>query len=313
MDERKRNVQIYLDAVWTLNILLDLMLLMLTRALAHDRTPFIRVLAGAFVASVIVPVTIYYPDSFLGTLLGKLLFSLCIMFSAFSFISVRRLFKQLLLFYFLTFSIGGTLTGLHFMMNQPFAITSGGVMTLSSGYGDPVSWLFIVLGFPFVWLFSKRRMEQHAGEKIRYDQIHRTMITIRGLSVSAAGYLDSGNQLSDPLTRYPVIVGDEALMKSWFTDEEWTSLKTACEQLDLSRLPEKWLDQIKMIPYQGVEGTSRFLFALRPESVTIQYEQHVITADQVYIGIQFGRMTDDGSYNCLLQPRLVQQAIVYTA
>lgn len=306
-------MQIYLDAVWTLNILLDLMLLLLTKALMNDKTSHRRTVFGAFVASLIVPITIYDPNSFFTTVFGKLIFSILIVRSAFHFVSLKRMAKQLLLFYFLTFSVGGGLTGLHFMMNQPFALSAGGVMTLSSGYGDPVSWLFILVGFPLVWLFTKKRMDQHASEKVRYDQMYLADIKICGKTVSTTGYIDSGNQLVDPLSRHPVLIGDEMLMKNWFLDDEWALLKPACEKMDLALIPDAWKDRIRMIPYQGVEGKSQFLFALRPEQVTIHYGNQKIISDKLLIGIQFGMMTHDQSYHLLLHPQLIKQAIAYSA
>jgi len=306
-------VQIYLDAVWLLDLLLDWMLLLLAKALSRDGTSHPRVFIGAVIASLIVPLTLFYPETFLTTVAGKILFSILIILTAFRFKSIKRSGKQLLLFYFLTFSIGGGLTGLHFMLNQPFAMHSGGIMTMNSGYGDPVSWLFILIGFPIVLFFSKRRMEDHASEKLRYDEIHPVRIQIAGQDKTVPGYIDSGNQLNCPMTKKPVVIGDASLMKTWLTSEEMLELKAASEKMDPERIPLRLQHLVQLIPYQGVDGSTSFVCALRPDFIEIMYEDKLIRADKVLIGIQFGSMTADKTYQCLLHPQLIQQSLVYSA
>src|SRR5699024_12775420 len=61
-----------------LNYFLDLMLLMLTGAMVKERVTKRRLLFGAFVASLIVPLSLYFPNSFLTSIVGKLLYSLLI-------------------------------------------------------------------------------------------------------------------------------------------------------------------------------------------------------------------------------------------
>ncbi|GAB3067914.1 sigma-E processing peptidase SpoIIGA [Virgibacillus ainsalahensis] len=304
---------IYLDAVWTLNLFLDMMLLMLTQALARDSTGKLRIVFGAFIASLLVPISIYFPDSFVSSTAGKFLYSVFIIFCAFGFININRLLKLLLLFYFTTFAIGGGLIAVHFLFQNPVGISVNGLVTFNSGYGDPISWLFVIVGFPFAWLFTKKRMDEHAGEKIRYDQLCQVTVQMKNESYSTAGYIDSGNQLTDPLTKKPVIICDETFLKQWFTENEWNLLKDAYEAFDLDNLPKAWESDIQIVPYQGVQGKSMFLFALRPDKLTVYYEEQEIISEKLLIGIQFAELAKDGSYHCLLQPQIIKLAAVHSA
>src|SRR5699024_6078614 len=149
---------VYLDAVWLLNFLLDMMLLMLTGVLAKERTKRRRLSLGAFLAALLVPITLFYPNTFLTGLFGKLIYSLGIIVSTFRFRSIYQTIKLWMLFYFTTFAIGGGLIGIHYFLKQPMMMTASGVLTFNSGYGQPVSWLFVVIGFPLVWKYTKNRM-----------------------------------------------------------------------------------------------------------------------------------------------------------
>lgn len=304
---------IYLDAVLALNFFLDLMLLMLTQALARDGTKKRRLLLGAFVASLLVPISLYFPDTIFTSILGKLLYSILIIISAFGNSSIYRMTKLLLLFYFTTFAIGGGLIAIHFLFQNPIGLSINGVLTYNSGYGDPVSWLFIIIGFPLVWLFTKARMDNHAVEKINYDQQCPVTIELKNKRYSTTGYIDSGNQLTDPLTKRPVIICDEGFLRQWFSDEEWDLLERAQESLSFEDLPKAWEKYIQIVPYQGVQGKSMFLFTIRPENLTIFYEGQIISTSNVLIGIQFAGLVKDQSYHCLLHPQIIKLAAAHSA
>lgn len=313
LHERKKHVTIYLDAVWLLNFFLDMMLLMLTQALAKDSTSKIRIIFGAFIASLLVPLSIFYPNSFFTSVIGKLIYSIIIILSTFQFQSIYRMTKLLLLFYFTTFAIGGGLIGIHFLLQNPIGITVNGILTVNSGYGDPISWLFIVIGFPIIWIFTKSRMDKHAIEKIRYDQLCPVTIEIQNTSKSTTGYIDSGNQLVDPMTKKPVIICDEYFLKQWFTVDEWKALKSAHDELDFDKLPRDWEKSVHIIPFQGVEGNRTFMMAIKPDNLVIYYDEQKIVTRKVLIGIQFAELTKDQSYHCLLHPQIVKLATVNSA
>ncbi|HEX6594848.1 MAG TPA: sigma-E processing peptidase SpoIIGA [Bacillota bacterium] len=304
---------IYLDAVWALNFLLDFMLLLLTQALAREKTRKTKLIFGAVVASLLVPITIYYPHSFLTSVWGKLLYSVFIIMCAFRFSSIQRTIKLLFLFYFISFAIGGGLIATHFLLAQPIDASQGSVFTFHKGYGDPISWSFVIIGFPLAWLFTKARMDKHAVEKIRYDQLCPVTIYMKDKSYSTNGYIDSGNQLVDPLSKSPVILCDEIFLKQWFSDNDWSLLKQAHESLNLDHLPTGWEPYVQLVPFYGVEGKSGFLLTLRPERLTIDYEGEKIIAHKVLIGIQFASLTKDNTYHCLLHPQIIKLGAVHPA
>ena len=289
------------------------MLLLLTDRLAKLNTKRRRLVFGAFIASLLVPLSVYFPQSFFTSVLGKVLFSILIILTTFGFKSIYRMFKLLFLFYFMSFSIGGGLIAVHFLLQNPLAISRTGFLTYNMGYGDPISWIFVAISFPIVWIFSKGRMDKHAGEKIRYDALCPVTVQIKNDSHSTNGFIDSGNQLIDPFTKKPVIICDEQFLMKWFENKEWEELKYAYQHWEMNNIPKNWIDFIQVIPYHGVEGGSGFIFAIKPDLLIIHYGQQQIKTSNFLVGIQFDSLTRDGGYHCLLQPELIQSAAVYSA
>lgn len=299
---------IYLDAVWLLNFFIDMMLLLLTQALARIHTSKARILCGAFVASLLVPISIFFANSFFTSFFGKIIYSILIILCAFSFVSFHQMIKVLFLFYFTSFAIGGGLFGFHFLLQDTIQLSANRFLTFHEGYGDPISWGFVVIGFPVIWLFTKFRMDKHVVEKIRYDQLCPVSIQMKGKCFETKGYIDSGNQLVDPLSKKPVIICDEDFLQNWFTKEEWKLLEATYHTLEFDNLPCRWEKDICFVPYQGVDGSSKFLLALKPEKLLIEYNGKKIYTKNCLVGIQFARLTKDASYHCLLQPGIIKMA-----
>lgn len=304
---------IYLDAIWLLNFAVDLMLLMLTKSLLRMNTKFGRMLFGAFIASLFVPISIFYPTSFLTTVTGKLLFSMLIILCTFRIQSIIHFLSCLVTFYFVTFVIGGGLFALHFLFQDSPFIQSTGILQLHPGYGAPVSWLFVILCFPVIYWFTQFRMDKHVKDTLEYDQLCTVTIQMKKRRFQTTGFIDSGNQLIDPITSYPVIVCDEHFLKQWFNEEEWEQLAEAHASIAFDLLPKTWEKYLHVVPYQGVGGSRSFLIAMRPEKVLIDMPHQQLTTNKVLIGIQFASLSSDATYHCLLHPYVIKRAPVQPA
>lgn len=292
---------VYLDILWLLNFLFDLMLLILTNYLVRGNSPLIRLIFGAVFAALIVPIHIYFPTSFLSNSLGKILYSFMIILISFRFTTILHFLKIFLMFYFITFTIGGGLIALYFLIEPTFISQT----TLRTPFGHPISWIFLFITFPVVLLFIKRTMDDYQIEQINYAHLYDVEVNFAEQSFITVGMIDSGNQLIDPLTKYPVIICDEIFLKQWFTGKEWQSFQQAYEQIDLTLIPEKWSHMLHMIPFRGVTGEQRFLLAIKPTWVAITYNNEKLYHKNVLIGIQFSAMTPDESYHCLLHPGMM--------
>src|SRR5699024_8487431 len=192
-------------------------------------------------------------------------------------------------------------------------MSASGVLTFNGGYGQPVSWLFVIIGFPFVWKFTKNRMDKHAIEKIRYEQTYELALKMQKNQFYTTGLMDSGNQLVDPLTKKAVISCDESFLQQWFSNTEWNQLKKAHDELALDMIPQAWESYIHIIPYHSVEGKSKFMLAIKPDKLIIYMNEEEMVVTNVLVGIQFSHLTKDQNYHCLLQPQIMKLAAVYTA
>src|SRR5690625_1689283 len=137
----------------------NLMILLLTKLLVRTDTKWYRILLGSIFASLLVPLTLYFPHSIFTSVLGKLVYSILIVWCTFGFHSLHNLGRNLFVFYFVSFAIGGGLFGIHFILQ--YSILDTAIFYPKNVYGNEISFLFIIIVFPLISLFINFRMFRH--------------------------------------------------------------------------------------------------------------------------------------------------------
>lgn len=262
---------------------------------------------SAFIASLFVPLTVLHPTSILLHPIGKLIISIVIILVGFGWKHPKKMVRLLLSFYFVSFTLGGALTAMHYFISNPVQLTTTGVITWNSGFGDPVSWTFVMVGFPIVWFFTKNSLDKHTLMNFQLDQMMEVSFRYNNKKVTTIGFVDSGNQLIDPITKKTIVVCDLFILKQLFSDTQIKLMKRAQESYQFDNL-DMITAPLYMIPYHGVSGEPAFMLAFKPENFIIKNNSKQYRMSQVSIGVQFHNLASDGSYHCLLHPGMFNHA-----
>jgi len=305
---------VYLDVVWLLNVCFDSLLLWLTAIMLKRAVVWWRVLLGAFIGGLLV-VMMFTPFSpYVQHPVSKIVFSLLIVFAAFGFKRIRYFLENLFAFYFVTFTVGGGMIAVHYFLQQQMNIHNGMLMTHSLGVGDPVSWTFVLLGFPALWIFSRARINGIREKKLRFEHIIDVLIVFDGVPIQLRGLIDSGNQLYDPLTKTPVMIVEMDKVKKVLPEELVGHLPFAASMdwLHQAQL-EKWAPRLRIVPYRVVGSEQRFLVAIKPDRIMLCYEQQWLEVEKGLIGLNETNLSGDGEYECIVHPKMVQMGKQITA
>ncbi|SDY75700.1 stage II sporulation protein GA (sporulation sigma-E factor processing peptidase) [Evansella caseinilytica] len=296
---------IYLDIVWLLNFFIDLLLLSLT-AIVLKRSPGkLRLFAGGFVASLYV-FFLFTPFEAVAMHPGiKGLYSVVIILVSFGFYRFRLFIQAWFTFFFVNFAVGGGLLGLHYFLKTDSSFIKGTFATQTSGFGSPVSWLFVIAGLPLVYWYSRKQLEDIETEKIRYDQIYPVIVQIAGTEIQLKGFVDSGNRLEDPLTRRPVMIIDMTVVGNQFPNSiVQMTKKSAIFEEDF---PEKFAGRMTIVPFRTVGNHQRFLWAVKPDEVIVDDNGQPYRCRRVLVGLSHTPLSDCQDYDCLLHPSMMQK------
>jgi stage II sporulation protein GA (sporulation sigma-E factor processing peptidase) len=301
-------MSIYLDVIWLLNFSFDLFLLLLT-AIALKRKIFkIRILLAALLGSSIV-LMMFSPLAFIALHpIGKMIISMIMVWLAFGFKRFRTYFQCLLTFYFVTFMVGGGMTGAHYFLQTEMSHLDGVLMTNSTGFGHPISWLFVLIGFPVVWMFSRNRLEGLEAKKIHFDQLVTVSIRVDSTRFTLKGLVDSGNQLFDPITRSPVMIIDTLKAQSYIPQElvNQAIQDDVIKSMSESSESHPWEHRVRIIPYRVVGSEHQFLLGFKPDEVWIETKNEKIKVHKSIVGMNRTKLSSEDEYECIVHPKMLQ-------
>ncbi|PAD84403.1 sigma-E processing peptidase SpoIIGA [Niallia circulans] len=297
---------IYLDVIWLLNFLFDSLLLYLTGILLKKKIIHWRILLGGLIGSLIILFSITPLSPYTNHPISKLLFSIVMVATAFGYKRLRTYIQALMIFYLATFLIGGTLIGAHYFIQFDFDLSSSVLLASIKGFGDPISWLFVLIGFPIAWYFSRRNVEGMEVTKIQYEQIIDVIFQVGGKEFSIKGLVDSGNQVYDPISRLPVM----------FVSLKNIEKDMPAEIIRLTDQPEaiiygsqpiapEWESKMRIIPYKVVGKDHQLLIAVKPDSLLLKKEQEVIAVEKGLISFTNQVLSAEGIFDCIVHPKML--------
>jgi stage II sporulation protein GA (sporulation sigma-E factor processing peptidase) len=204
--------------------------------------------------------------------------------------------------------IGGGMIGTHYFIQTEIGIFDGVLMTNSGGFGDPISWIFVLIGFPAAWFFSRKRLDDLEMKKIQYDQMVNVSIKIGDFHFRLKGLIDSGNQLYDPISKSPVMIVDVQkaaeylpgpLIAIALQEDVMAALSGTAESHPLEH-------RVRIIPYRVVGQTNQFLLGLKPDEIIITTETETISVPKAIVGLNRTSLSPDDEYDCIVHPKMIQ-------
>ncbi|KGA97005.1 protease [Alkalihalobacillus alcalophilus ATCC 27647 = CGMCC 1.3604] len=302
---------VYLDLIWLLNFFIDYLLIALTALVLKRRFKHVRFILAAFIASFIVILMFTPFADLVYSPWFKLIYSALIVWVAFGYERLRFFIQNLLMFYFVTFMTGGALFALHFFWQTELDILSSFSPQNGIFIGSSISWVFVLIGFPLVWYFSKQRFETIETKKIQADQMAEVTLFIDHFEIKTIGLVDTGNQLLCPITKQPVMIIEGSLLYETYSEAVVKELSQIAEGKD-ELLPEteKLAHRVRIIPYRVVGQASPFLTALKPDKVEIVFNNERYETEKVLLGLQEGELSADGLFTSIIHPKLVQGPVL---
>lgn len=286
---------IYLDVIWLLNFFTDYLLLKLTgivlkREIYKYRLMLSSALASFYVFAIFTPYAhvLFHPVT-------KFIFSMIIVYIAFRFKRFSYFIQNVFMFYFVSFMIGGGLIAMRFFLQTESQLLNQIVSTQLTSYGDPLSWLFVFIGFPLIWYFSRERLFAVEYRTILYNEIATVLIYIEDKIIELKGLIDSGNLLTDPITKAPVMIMDITKI------DNSLRLHELCEHA-VENHP--WKSRVRLIPYRTV-GQEELLVALRPDRIEIIHHDETYVVKYSLVGLSNKQLSNDHDFECILHPKML--------
>ena len=302
---------VYIDLIFITNLVMDGILLLSTAWMRKLKPKWWRICISAVIGALYCLMMFIPALSFMYTFLIKLLFSILMVWIGFGFGSLQNYLRNIAAFYVVNFVAAGGILGIHYLFQNRSELWKGIMFTQSGGlsFELKVGSLFTFVTFFIVILWF--RMVQNSRQRQERIATYIGTVTVRMEDhiITCQGLVDTGNHLTDPLTRMPVMVmeaslWDEHLPVYWKEKLALGADNLIMELGDDDSFP--WRDRLRLVPYRGINRGSQFMLALKPDQVEVSLEGSQFMTNRILIGLDGGCLSSEGAYRAIIHPAILE-------
>lgn len=255
---------IYLDVLAAVNLAMDYLLLTATARLSGTYCTRLRLLGGAALGAAYAVASCLPGLALLSMLSIKALIGFAMVRAAFGARSVSELMRLTLLFWLVSFAFAGGAFALGQLSNTAFFA--------GSGYYIDVPMRVVVAAAAICWVLTGLifRGDARTGEnRQRFAQVH---LCFGSQQADFSLLVDSGNDLTDPVSGKPALVLDRRAAARVLPMEAavpLAGLRADNATAVLEALPGACRARFQLLPYRALGKENGLLLAFRPDSATV--------------------------------------------
>ncbi len=283
---------IYLDIVFFENFILNYIIILSTAIISKSKMKLTSIMLSSTIGGIFSILNYLMNMNSLENMVLKIIISILMMLIAFNDYKIKKLIKQLLFFYLVSFTFGGIAFMLLFFIKPQNIIMKSN--HLVGTYPIKITILAGILGFVVIFLIEKiikdrlNKKSMICDLEIFYDGKIRKIKTM----------IDTGNLLKEPISKNDVIIVEKESLEGIVSKDILENIKYI--------LKGKWIQEkniysykIKLIPFSSLGNDNGLLLGFKPDYVKI-YSDDEITRNDVLIGIYDGKLSKANQYNSLI-------------
>ncbi|MBB6673212.1 sigma-E processing peptidase SpoIIGA [Cohnella nanjingensis] len=304
---------VYVDLVFLSNLTMDAAVLLATAKARRLRPAKRRVAASATLGAAYAAAMFVATVPFLYTFGAKVGVSILMVLLAFGYGGPLRFARHLGSFYLASFAALGGMIGISSLLKyagspwELMEVTSSGSVAISFRMS---AGLFAVTAAIAIWLYRGEKASVQSRDRLE-ALLADVSVRIDGQVWRCRGIVDTGNRLYDPLTRIPVMIMEAAVWRDqlpsgWADRLREEPADRLVSELDPSA-PDgfAWSDRLRLVPYRGVNGSTRLMLAIKPDAVEIAVPGgNPLTHRRVLVGLDGGTLSAEGAYRAIVHADL---------
>ncbi len=257
---------IYIDVLFAINFIVNLLLLTLTQKLTGIYTVHWRRYLGALVGAV-MSLTIFLPMSgWAYEILIRITTTSLVVCATYSPKKIQTIVKIGIVFFAMGFITAGVVIAIWFMLPQSILTVTSGVFYMDI---SPILLIgCVVTAYVFILLF-----ERVFGLGVQKNLVWSVSITRGAQSASFLAYHDTGNRLIESFSGLPVIIVNLACIKQLLSAEEIHSITTS----------EHIAPTLRPVFYYGVDSGG-VLYSFLPSDITLTQDTKT-TVSKAYVAV----------------------------
>ena len=289
-------ITVYIDLIFFENLIMNSIIIYATAILLKIKPKIWRVLISSSIGGTYAIVIYISKFKIYESIILKIILSIIMVYIAFNPQNMKKLWKQVLIFYLTSFVFGGAaLYLIYFIKPQNILIKNG---LFAGEYVLKAILLGAIMGLVIIKVSIKI-----IKTKIRpKDMYCRIKIKLNGKEVQTNAMIDTGNLVKEPITNIPVIIVERSLLYEILPKEILNNLGEILEGNFNSvseEIQNQYVSKMRWLPYKSLGKENGMLLGIRVDGVEIEKED-TNKIDKVIIGIYDKSLTKRGEYRALV-------------
>ena len=296
------SVTIYIDVIFFENLIMNCIILYATSIILKIKVKVIRLLISSAIGALYAIILYISKMSIYNSLISKTILAVIMLYIAFKPQNIKKLCKEILIFYLTSFVFGGVALYLIYFINPKQISIKNGMFA-----GENVLKIIILGGIVafIVIKISFKIIKTKMNSKDMFCDIH---IQIGDKYIMTKAMLDTGNLVKEPITNTPVIIVESSLLYDILPKEILNNLDNILKG-DLTNIPEEiqeqYLPKLRCIPFSSLGKQNGMLLGIRAEKLEVSKDDEVKVTKNIIVGIYEKSLTKRGEYRALIGIELV--------
>ncbi len=276
---------IYAEYLFLENGIAGLMILLLTCRICGFSSPRLRIAFGSVLCGLYAFILFWEGLPWWISVSLKGVFSLVVVTLVFPSVGFRNIARTVLVFYLISFAMGGIVVGSLYFFNGAGAAGAGAF------YIGDITYIRVFLGMILAWtvlyIFSTFLKERLRKGRAEAD----LCVTLGSRTVRMKGFVDTGNFLRDPVSGRPVCVAAKGVIEELAPREA----------------------QFCIVPYRSLNREEGLLSGIRPDRALLMTPGKEPRAVSIVLAVSKGQLPvgrDGKRYDVLLHETLTEGGIL---
>lgn len=290
---------IYIDVVLIENLIMNFIILLATGLILKEKIKIVRLLISGLLGAIYSLLSYMSILEIYSSMILKIILSIVMIYIAFNPQTMKKMWKDILLFYLTSFVFGGAAFAFIYIVKPQDILMKNGLFLGTYPLktillGAIIAFIIIITAFTVV---KTKITKKDMFCKIEIGLNHKKIETI--------AMIDTGNMLKEPITNTPVIVVEHTLLYDCIPKEILNHLEELLGG-DFDNIPEEikkeYLTRLKFIPFSSLGKQNGMLLGIKADFIKIKSNENETEEkkENIIVGMYNKSLTKRGEYRALM-------------
>ena len=270
---------IYVDVVLLENLCMNYIILFGTGYIIRLKIKHLRILLSSLIGAIYAILAYAGIFPMYANIFVKIVLSICMVYIAFYPKNIKGMVKELIVFYLVSFALGGCAFALLYIVRPQAIFMKDGVYI--GTYPIKIALLGGIVGFIVTYIAFKVVKTRMTKNELIYDMV----IKIKDKELTTKVMLDTGNMLKDPISNMPVVLVEKSILYPILPKELLENSKNILggdfkENEDINN---EYRTRLRIIPFTSVGKQNGMMLGIKVDEIKIITDVDEVINDNAII------------------------------